>query len=272
MRRRNGSTRTMMLLLLATVVLGIYALPSAIAKFSGSHTWEIATGSNRVAQLKCTKCHYYIESEINAAENGNVTNAATLHKNAAGATNYINTSGAPLNFTNPGNSTLSRVCLMCHEVEQGSGVTGTHTKITIRVCTDIDCHGQQGGVGDNSTTNASSCSQVWDENHCNVTGRINNSADAHYNFYRPLEKDYASPYGNENGGNYRYGFISCMACHTHLGFNKRMVRPQKLETYWNWSSTDLLTANMQLVNVTLNTSGQYMNGTEGGKLPGSAWN
>jgi len=262
------------LLILALFVIGIYVLPSAVAKFAGSHTWEF-NASTRVTGLQCGRCHMYIVEEINNSEAKKYAgDAITRHLNASNSTDYINSSTGPLRFDGPGTSwaaTLYNVCWMCHVVEGGTSVTGTHTKVTIRVCTDIDCHGNPMNYTDNfgapapaTGSNKTSC-DLWGEDHCNVTGRINTTADAHYNFYRAVA-NYSSPYGNENGGQYNYGFIACLACHTHVGLDLNLTRPQKLslsmklvsmQTGWNATSLS--------VNYTNMTS------TVGGKNPGSVW-
>ena len=270
MVRRKASSRTMVLLLIAVLVLGIYVLPSATAKFAGSHTWEF-NASTGVTGLKCGKCHVYIVSEINNSNAKALAgNAITAHLNASNATEYIG-KGKPLNFSGPGatwDATYDNVCWMCHVVEGGASVSGTHTRVTIRVCTDVDCHGNYNNQSDDGGT-VTSC-DIWGEDHCNVTGRINNTADAHRNFYYPLTR-YTSPYGNENGGQYDYGFVACLACHTHVGLDLNFTRPNKLSARFNLTAMtgSTQTSPWNITKLEVNTSST--NTTVGGKAPGSVW-
>jgi len=53
----------MMLLVVAVIALGIFALPSTVSLFSGQHTWYDLTGNKSVP---CEKCHADIAEEMNA--------------------------------------------------------------------------------------------------------------------------------------------------------------------------------------------------------------
>jgi len=288
--RRDRDGKRFLLLLLAVIVLGIYVLPSAIAKFAGSHTWEF-NATTRVTALQCGKCHTYIKNEIN---NTNAQmyagDAISAHLAASNNTNYVsNASGAPIYIPSlpaSWDATYDNVCWMCHTVESGF-TASTHTKVTIRACTDIDCHGNYLNYTDNGVsapaaptgTNITNC-QIWNENICNVTGRINSTSDAHKNFYYPLTA-YESPYGNEGGyqygsestanGKYTYGFVACLACHTHVGLSLNFTRPNELEAEFNLTDMTGTTtsAPWNITNLYVNMSST--NFSYGGKDPGSVW-
>jgi len=57
---RSGN---MMLLAVAVVAVGIFALPSAISLFAGQHTWYNLTGNQSVP---CEKCHADVAAEMGA--------------------------------------------------------------------------------------------------------------------------------------------------------------------------------------------------------------
>jgi hypothetical protein len=82
----------------------------------------------------------------------------------------------------------------------------------------------------------------------------------HSKFFLPLEGK-ASPYVSENenlaGGclaatdtwnctvglysgsaNYTTGFYACLGCHTHLGLNKRVTRPNKMYVNFTYTTID----------------------------------
>jgi hypothetical protein len=247
---KSSNTRT--LLIFGLIVLGIYVLPTAVAKFAGSHTWEFnRTGG--VTSIECGKCHTYIKNEINSSDTVDVMWA---HLNASANSSYVGP-GLTININNSPSGSLDDVCWMCHVVQnEFATLGGTHTKVVIRVCTDTDCHGNETGPY-----------PIFGEAIRNVTGRLNNDADAHYNFYRPLTA-WTSAIGQENTSlpNYDQGYISCLTCHTHVGLDLNLTRPQKLSLWMTlisvqtgWNATNLT------VNMT-NTSSVI-----GGKEPGSLW-
>lgn len=245
------SSNTKMLLIVAVFITGIYVLPSAVAKYAGSHTWEF-NGTGRVTALQCGKCHTYIKNEINGSVTKDVMNA---HLNASNASAYIGPDKI-INISRAATGTLDDVCWMCHVQENDATVTGGHTKVVIRVCTDTDCHGDQTG-----TTSGS----VWDTDKMNVTGKINSTSDAHWNFYRPLT-NFQSTIGNEDGGNYDFGFVSCLGCHTHVGLDLNLTRPNKLSLSLNLTS---VTAGFNATSLIVNMSNRSV--STGGKEPGSVW-
>ena len=243
----NGSN-TRMLLIIGVLVLGIYILPSAVAKYAGSHTWEFNRTAG-VTGLQCGLCHTYIKNEIQANQTPDVVSA---HLAASNTSTYVGP-GQDINITATPTGSYDDVCWMCHVQENDVTVGGGHTKVVIRVCTDADCHGNQTGPYD------------WGEAIQNVTGRINSSADAHWNFYRPLT-GFNSTIGNEDGGVYEMGFVACLACHTHVGLDLNITRPQKLSLSLSLIS---VTEGFNVTSLTVNYTN--MTSTLGGKEPGSVW-
>jgi hypothetical protein len=244
------------LLLIGVLVLGIYILPSAVAKYSG--TWEVNNTAG-VAGLQCGKCHGYIKDEFAFAVADNVVEA---HKNASNNSLFVGP-GAIINISGTPDGTDDDVCLMCHQQQQDAAVTGGHTKVVIRVCTDEDCHGDENGDG-MCTVYPTGFGGA--NTSCNVTGRINESVDAHWNFYRPLT-EIDSSIGQEEGNyNYNMSFVSCLACHTHVGLDINITRPTKFSLSLN------LTDPVLGFNVTdLEVNMSNTTSTTGGKEPGSVW-
>ena len=57
----------MMLLAVAVIALGIFALPSTISLFAGQHTWYQLNGTGDLGgQLPCEKCHADVANEMEA--------------------------------------------------------------------------------------------------------------------------------------------------------------------------------------------------------------
>jgi hypothetical protein len=245
---KSSDTRT--LLIIAVIVLGIYILPSAVAKYTGSHTWEFnRTGG--VTSIECGRCHIYIVNEINSS---NTVDTMWAHRNASTNSSYVGPGGI-INISYQPTGSLYDVCWMCH-ITEDNAVQGTHTKVVTRVCTDVDCHGNYTG---NYT--------VWGEPIRNVTGRISSPADGHSNFYVPLTA-WNSTIGNEDvlGSVYDQGYISCLACHTHVGLDLNLTRPQKLSL---WMELISVTTGWNATNLTVNMTN--MTSVVGGKEPGSLW-
>ncbi len=261
--------RFTLLSIVATMILGIYVLPSVTARFAGSHTWELNTTeatNARVAQLNCGKCHVYIKNEFTAGS----FNVSTAHKAASNTSAYINnTFEAFIQMPTPSGSD-DDVCLMCHAVETGLSYEG-HTRVTIRACTDGDCHGNH-----TEQVNQSAKVALFGQK-LNIVDKLNSSADAHRNFYRPLSQQ-NSTYTMEDAGSstlvetadtndnstYSAGFFACMGCHTHVGVQMTIGRPSIYNFSLNttdgssWVATSP-TANDTLINYTVSA------GTSGSK-------
>jgi hypothetical protein len=254
------SSNAKILLFISVLILGIYVLPSAVAKYAGSHTWEVNESAG-VTALQCGLCHTYIKNEITGAINNDTMNA---HMNASNDSAYVGP-GQTINISNTPTGSLDDVCWMCHIQELDATVSGGHTKVVIRVCTDEDCHGDQ--VSDDGVGSCEVFTSGFGgvNSSCNVTGKLNSSADAHWNFYRPLE-GFNSTIGNEDGGNYGMGFVSCMACHTHVGLDLNITRPNKLSLSLNLIS---VTEGFNATSLTVNYTN--MSSSVGGKEPGSVW-
>ncbi len=221
------------LLLIGIVTMGIYVLPSVTARLAGSHTWELNQTAG-VAGLKCGRCHQYIQAEAQAG--GGALNVLYAHQNASNTSKYVNASGGYINITTPTGS-IDDFCVMCHAME--GGITGAHTRVTIRVCTDGDCHGTH-----NTTATQTSKVALWGQK-LNITEKLNSSTDAHRNYFGPLNDQTQRTYAEETDGDtddtlvdenagityYRPGFYACMGCHTHVGVQLDIRRP----TTYNFS-------------------------------------
>lgn len=74
----------MSLFLVAIAAAGIFALPSVMATFAGSHTME--NPPTNELSLDCTKCHQYIVTELNATTRS--SDVLSTHKDAALTVQY----------------------------------------------------------------------------------------------------------------------------------------------------------------------------------------
>jgi len=77
------------LMILAIVAVGLFAMPNILATYAGSHTIEIGAPNSTKGSAKaldCTECHQYIKDAATASTNSNVVYQA--HLAAAGNVNY----------------------------------------------------------------------------------------------------------------------------------------------------------------------------------------
>jgi len=221
---------SIMLTSVAILMLGLYVLPGVTARLAGSHTWEAnLTGGPSV--LQCGKCHVYIVNEFNATTT-NLTNVVDAHMAYSATSQYVNSSGGWINVSTP-TGTLNDMCAMCHVVE-APGYQG-HTKVTIRACTDGDCHGLTEAY--NGSAYSQENKTAYFGQKLNITEKLRLPVDAHSKFFNPMntqESQYrAEGDGDTNGtllsnGNYTQGFYTCMACHTHIGVQMDVYRPNTI--------------------------------------------
>ena len=225
-------------LLLGMVVVGVYVLPSVTAKFQGSHTMEFnatENGKTNASNMNCGACHGYIESELNQSADSPSAAVLEAHIGALNDRAYTNDDNDRLGgFLELGNITIvgtdtGSVCPLCHAAE--IKITGSHTQVVTRVCTDADCHGY------NNSADHGSATLVYQGQ--NVTQKLNGSqsVDVHGGWYSALEQINSNrPMANEseiagshtvNGKpSYGQGYLTCLACHTHFGMSMNITRPQ----------------------------------------------
>lgn len=255
------------LLLLAAV----YALPSILAVFSGSHT---LTHSNSTS-LNCFSCHDYVGEEINAtgesrtvfdehktlATNTNYTTFLALgykynssvgkiflnrsgnwtasdpeylyyNGSAAGYDQWIdNRTGAELDVTVRILSSETIACVLCHSATL-FGVTDTHTYFTVAGCTDIKCHGSSGGLA-----YGGDFSPTLNSGLELSSGEGSPKRNVHRNWFVGLG-NLSSPYKHSirlDLTNITADYMSCIGCHsaTRAIVN---ITPADQWDHTNWSA------------------------------------
>jgi len=195
--------RLKFLLLLVLGIGFIYSLPLGIAKFAGTHTWEF-NQTNGSRTINCVKCHRYILSEFTADYLTNRT--YQVHKNAAGNSSYT---GAWLNLT-VDNTTEFGICQFCHLNQMSA--TASHTKITIRACVDLDCHGS------NATSNNTAYPAAGFMGPKLGGSSESSPTNVHMRAFNQMSSMDTGVYLNETGSDYKKGFYFCIGCHTHVDF------------------------------------------------------
>ncbi len=193
------------LLLIGLGILALYMIPSAVARYAGSHTWELNETAG-VEGVNCVKCHDYVRSELN--QSSLTRPVFEAHRNAAGNQSY--TSGW-LNLTID-NTTAYGACFLCH-LNQLSA-TASHTKVTLRVCTDLDCHGTNATTNNTAYDAGSMGPRLGGPDELNPT-------NVHMRMFNQMY-NVSSGYLNETGSDYKQGFYLCLGCHTQA--NIEIVR------------------------------------------------
>ncbi len=182
------------LLIIFLAVMAIYVFPQVLATLAGSHTMEFnATGTG---SLECVKCHSYIFAELNATDDSR--SVLQVHRNAAGNESYTR-GWIAQNITN---TTDSGVCLLCHLGQ----VQNSHTKVFVRTCIDLDCHG----------TNESTNNTAYRVG--SIGPDLGSKTNVHERWFDSMS-GYDSAYQNETGINYTKGYWACLGCHTYVRVN-----------------------------------------------------
>ena len=192
------------ILIITLIVVAVYIMPQIAARFTSSHTVEGNMTGGGVKSLKCVECHQYILDEANGTVGEAVFRA---HEDAAKNTTYTqNWLNIIINETRE----EERTCYLCH-LAQVEG--GTHTQITTRVCTDLDCHG----------TNESSNNTAYPTTG-NIGPALGGVSNVHEDWFDAMT-DYTSSLQNETGTNYTLDYWACLGCHTGVGVNMNATEP-----------------------------------------------
>lgn len=236
------------LLYLAMMVLGVYAMPNTVALFAGQHSFYSSMG------VGCGTCHSDVLAQVEtgaiyekhrlAAQNVNYTTYLALggkSYNGSAITDYSDniwiwngnawekggeTKLVNLDTDGTGEINGAEICMLCHNATlTGSTV---HTGAVIRVCDDDRCHGNR--------YNFNNSPQLFNKTSANITAAGYNlsRADIHELFYLDASNQssrYAAitgfgTQGNENGssGFISRGYWTCEGCHTETAINVTIVQ------------------------------------------------
>ena len=237
------------LLYLAMMVVGVYAMPNTVALFAGQHSFYSGAG------LSCDTCH----SDVMAQLQSSAGNAYEKHRVAAGNYNYTtyltlggkayngsaitdyddnvwNWTGnawqfggefknVSLDTNTDGTINGAEICMLCHNAT----LTGStaHTGIIVRVCDDDRCHGNRKYFNNSP--------QLFNKNSSNITaaGYYLSRTNVHEFFYLDSSNQSSrywagQPFG-QTPGNANDSFISrghwtCEGCHTEAVVNVTIIQ------------------------------------------------
>ena len=185
------------LLSMAVVATGLFAMPSTLSLFAGQHNF---VGPD---QIQCKKCHQDIYDAIQQ--------------------NYFhnNLGNTSLAWNDPSNSNALGQCVGCHRVnDAGTNVTGipangnNYTNLT------------PGGLGYGSTHTMVVTLECV-ECHDQVLGAFANSSEVHQDYYNSAlaqGKGNATVTGS-NAVPLKGANAACVGCHTHTVVTLNWTRP-----------------------------------------------
>ncbi len=131
-----------------------------------------------------------------------------------------------------------RGCLFCHRSAFFYG--GTHTRITVKSCTNIYCHGDGSGQTYNQGSRMTDLPEYYKpgsgfSSKAGFVGNaINNSADAHSNWFRMSKEEQTNKYYNydtdpNNATKLNDDYFTCLGCHSHASMTLKVKRPNTFE-------------------------------------------
>jgi len=200
------NSNKMVLIAVAIVAIGIFALPSTVSLFSGQHSWYgLNTAGN---QIPCEKCHMDIQDEMKHDLNGvhttldapgcdchRVTGSALLPPDTRIGTGVASGDGG----TTPGttaHAAATIACMICHE----QGTTYPFA----------------GGFNQSAVEASAGKSSPYYYNHSDGSG---GEHAAHNAFIGQAIKGDLMEDSNE----------ACIACHTRVGVNITWTKNEYLE-------------------------------------------
>ncbi|MBC8521911.1 MAG: hypothetical protein ISS94_01460 [Candidatus Syntrophoarchaeum sp.] len=189
----NGNGNKMVLMTIAAVAVGIFALPSTVSLFTGQHNWySIGGGAN---ELPCIKCHADVYEEflrtdahstLDNSSNGRPSEACYKCHRTNKSITYArgNVSGGTWQIGEEAHAASTVACMLCHQ-DNNSAWTDVDTPFA-------------GGFGNMSYKSPF--------NYTNPDVTDAGTAAAHDEFIKGAINNSLMEDANE----------ACIACHTHI--------------------------------------------------------
>ena len=237
------NSNKLVLVAVAIVAVGIFALPSTVSLFSGQHTWYNLNEQGN--QLPCTKCHQDIQDEmmstgvngngVHTTLNGTAGSSSCLCHRVTG-TGVADGNGA--GNSNPGteaHAAAAIACMLCHENNTRTG--GEYPFA--------------GGFNQSAVYEKTGVSEEY--NYSWGPGGTGGEHAAHNAFINQAINNSLMEDSNE----------ACIACHTRVGVNITWTKNENLEfdatenELGNWTVTDFAAtgSNVTHVNTANNWTG-----------------
>ncbi len=209
------------ILLIAVIVVGLFAMPTTLSLFSGQHTFKNATEA--ASDDSCRKCHEDVYEEYHSSANGVHWKRTALTPDAQfecrECHDVTNISAKYISNTNiraDAHAATTVSCLACHSAAAGGSFLTNPMHVLAKKT--------QYGVWDNGDCgqchlDAASPGPYPDAFIILVNSTITGSNEAHTEFY------YQSKYPeNQTDIALKEANTACIGCHTHSGINITWVR------------------------------------------------
>ena len=137
-------SKLIMLLMIATLAIGIFALPSTVALFSGQHSWyDLSAAPNDVP---CEKCHGDIADEMIDSDNGahRYLTCAMCHRTIFSDYTYASGEGTGSSPGKEAHAASTVECMDCHGIYQDVGTIWNHYSDPEYAGECFRCHGGSG--------------------------------------------------------------------------------------------------------------------------------
>ncbi len=213
-------SQKIVLLTVAIVVVGIFALPGTVSLFSGQHSWyDLSGGPNEVP---CEKCHAEIEDEMQSSENGAHGNLTCAMCHRTPFTDYTYGSGEGGSYTAGEEAHAASVvqCMDCHGIYHDLPISPppwNHVLDPEYSGPCVKCH-WSGGYLDFISAGGFGIEDPANPGH-NTTDTDTGEKAAHKQFVLDAMGDDLMEGANE----------ACIACHTRIGVNITWTKNEYLE-------------------------------------------
>ncbi|MCK4459335.1 MAG: hypothetical protein KAU52_06410 [Methanosarcinales archaeon] len=229
-----------LMLSVAVIAIGLFALPSTLSMFAGQHSWYDPKSDG----IPCQKCHFLEDDELSASGGPHDTDYDALINTSMDYGNGTTTNGVGgALFWGTGNSITDR-CYGCHQRGGSYGYTG---------------YDDLNGTWETDRNEKHAAIAVWCiDCHPWVETELKHTKAAHKPFYEDLVNETDDMHLQKENR-------ACLGCHTHVGVNI------------TWDRNEYLSYNVSCTsggyNVSLNnTPGSFgTNGSKHGSESGWQW-
>ncbi|MCW3133905.1 MAG: hypothetical protein N2V78_06225 [Methanophagales archaeon] len=213
-------SKGIVLLAIAIVAIGIFALPSTVSLFSGQHTWyDLSAAPNDVP---CEKCHGEIADEMGSGDNGAHRNLTCAMCHRAPFTRYGYARGhegppypGPPSPGEEAHAASTVQCMDCHGIYHDQGKWNHWSDPEYPDCSK--CH-WAGGWNDFISAGGFGIEDPANPGH-NTTDTDTGEKAAHKKFVLDAMNETLMDGANE----------ACVACHTRVGVNITWTKNENLE-------------------------------------------
>jgi hypothetical protein len=253
-KEEKMNSNKLVLVTIAVVAIGIFALPSTISMFGGQHNWyDLGPAGN---QVPCIKCHGDVYDEFTAGGvhhmlgGGNASNA-TLVPNPDDACMYCHRTNPNIQYAEgdtasatPGqeaHAASTVACMLCHEYNPSVDISGSTV-------------GSMAGYFAGGFWNMSA--NVTTPYNYTYPGANTNGSKAAHNAY--IEGAIIDPLMDDSNE-------ACIACHTHVAIDINWTKEYKMaldvvgDHDGNWTCENFA------------SEGNYSVSTYGNMSGGTAW-